>query len=117
MVSKVSKASVRDRLTKTGYSSGEILFDGTRIGRFVSYGKGSGRGNVGSRTVYGSRIYQGAVSIEAEAATTRVLLDKVAAELARAINAGKWPSPAIARAKAAESAALASGSDAPLDVS
>lgn len=114
MVSKESRASVRDRLTKTGYSSGEILFDGVRIGRFVSYGKGSGRGNVGSRTVYGSRIYKGAVSIEVEAATTRVLLDKVAVELARAINAVSWPSTASAGAKAVESAAPATDSEEPV---
>ncbi|HIH2744986.1 TPA: hypothetical protein ACYLN4_000655 [Burkholderia lata] len=91
MATKISRADVRDRLSKTGVSSGTILFDEKPIGRFVSYGKGGSRGNIGARTAYGSRIYRGAASIEVEAGSTRVMLDKVAAELSRAIKAGLWP--------------------------
>ena len=83
-------AGVRARL-KAGpdFRDGGIALDGIRIGRWVSYGAGRGQGNVGSRTVYGSRIYRG-VSIEEEAGSTRVLLDKVARRIAKAMKDGTW---------------------------
>lgn len=43
-----------------------------------------------SSTVYASRIYQCGLSIQEEARSVRVVLDKVAAVVARAMKAGKW---------------------------
>ena len=87
---RVSKANLRERLSKTGFSSGDILLDDVSIGRFVSYGKGRGQSSAGAKTVYGSRIYRAGLKIEVEAQSTRVLLDKVAGEIAKAIKSGAW---------------------------
>lgn len=89
----VTKAEVRARIDHQGFSGGSILLDGENIGRFVTYGGGRLRGNIGSMTIYGSRIYRAGLSIEVEGASLRVMLDKVAAAIARAMKQGKWQSP------------------------
>lgn len=95
-MAKLTKAAVRVRLSSEGYSYGSILLDGSKIGSFVSYGKGGRqRGNVCSKTAYGSRISRHGLSIEEEAGSVRVLLDKVAGALAKAVNSGDWPVPQV----------------------
>jgi len=91
---KITKASVAERLTTTGFRPMDVFYDGEKIGSIVSYGK-SARGQSRARTVYGSRIYGndviGAVRIEEEAASVRALMDKIAGALARQLKekAGK----------------------------
>ena len=76
---------------------GAILLEGEQIGRFVTFGRGRGRG-LATRTVYATRIYRHGCAIEEEAGSLRVLLDKTARALARAMKAGKWSAPAPAPA-------------------
>jgi hypothetical protein len=85
-----SKAGVLERLTtKYDRQSGTaILLDGERIGSMVSFGRRSSP-SASPRTVYASRIYQGA-RIEAEGANPRSVLAKVAAEVSRAMRSGNW---------------------------
>ncbi len=84
---KATKAGIRARLKFTGYNTGQILLDTTAIGRFEQYAK---EGKSGRHLVLGSRIYRGEVVIEVEAGRINALLDKVAEQLAKAINAGTW---------------------------
>lgn len=85
-----SKQKLRERLSKTGFVGGEILLDGNPIGRFVTYGKESAKRSPFVKNVYGSRIYHGSARIEVEATTSSAMLNKVAAEIAKAIRKGTW---------------------------
>lgn len=78
---KISVTSVKEILQAKGFSGGSILFDGRRLGSFVTHGHKSGNGN----TVYASRIFK-PCRIQVEGATKRSMLNKVASALARRIN-------------------------------
>lgn len=102
---KMTKSEFRDRLT-TRYECGGrtlVMLDEDCIGSIVEYGKRVGMSRSRVRTVYGSRVYGsprlGSVRIEEEAGSRQVLLDKVAAALARSFKEGKIAMPSTSFAE------------------
>lgn len=94
-------ATKADILGRLKVSNRIITLDGDEIGYVVSYGKpgSKGRGGFSAKTEYASRIYRGC-SIEQTAGSVRVLMEKVAAAIARADREGafKWPLPSLWKA-------------------
>lgn len=92
-MARITIDEIRGRLR---IAAGSITYDGTPIGKLVSYGAPGARtrGNVSSRTEYASRIYGFGVSIEETGANPHSVLDKVARKLARALNDGRFEPPA-----------------------
>lgn len=85
----VTKMHVRSLLTTKGFADGEILFNGVKIGRFVSYGTNGPR----NKTEYASRIYAPHLRIEAKASKVSTLLERVASVLTREIKSGNYEVP------------------------
>lgn len=87
----VSVASITARLTSEKCLSGGAIYLGTKkIGSFVTYGKINPNSQKRT-TIYGSRIYS-PVKIQVEAVTRTALLNKIAAELSKAMKSGAFPS-------------------------
>lgn len=84
----LSRSAVSARLSKT--SSGTILFDGQLLGRYVRYGGKAKKPGQLPPTLYGSRVYCGALRIEEEATTVPALMKKVASALWAAYADGTW---------------------------
>lgn len=106
---KITKADVLERLDrKYVKESGrtEVRFDGHCIGGIVQFGRHVGLSRSRVKTVFASRIYGskefGLLKIEEEAASTRSLMDKVAAALARKFKDGSiaWPRESVVEASA-----------------
>jgi hypothetical protein len=86
-----SVASITASLTADKSFSGGSVYLGTKnIGSFVTYGK-INPSTQKRTTMYGSRIYS-PVKIQVEAVTRTALLNKIAAELSKAMKAGSFPS-------------------------
>lgn len=85
-----SKANVLERLEVRYMKDSRayrIFLDGEDIGGIVQYGKRTGLSRQAVKTVFGSRI-AGRFRIVEEAASQSSLLAKVAAQIARSLNAG-----------------------------
>jgi hypothetical protein len=95
-MARLTKEQVREKITTTGsaHHNSRVFYDGHQIGSIVAYGHSSAkfrRGNVSSRTVYSTRF---GIRIEnVEASSIRVLLDRVAAKVAKAIREGNYVPP------------------------
>lgn len=94
MRENITKASVLEKL-KIVHESGNVKvhYDGSPIGSIVRYGKSVGFSRQKVKSVYGSRIYGKIgdvyLSIEEEAGSPNVVLDKVASAIARKLKAAK----------------------------
>ena len=91
------------KLSAVGFESGDIMFDGKKIGSFLTYGKQGTKNAAGfCKTEYRGRVINGLCILDVKATNKMALVNKLGKAIYAAHKEGRWvfkdPSPVAAPA-------------------